>query len=117
MNEQAQKLPLFPGPPREQTSEDMGPLIVIIAVVLSAYQLVRWYRWYNHHSIRHIRSPACDSWLLGTSSISYIRMKYSHLAIGNVRDFLHQESVGDLDFKFANEFGTAWRQKAPLGVC
>ena len=34
---------------------------------------------------------------------------------GNLRDFPYQENVGDLDFEWVNEYGTAWRIGAPFG--
>lgn len=36
--------------------------------------------------------------------------------VGNVREFSYQKNVGDLDFKYLNEYGTAWRLRGPLMV-
>lgn len=35
---------------------------------------------------------------------------------GNVRDFSYQTNVGDLDFKYAREYGLVWRMGGALGV-
>ena len=35
---------------------------------------------------------------------------------GNLRTFFYQGNVGDLDFKYVNEYGLVWRMGGPLGV-
>ncbi|EKM52320.1 uncharacterized protein PHACADRAFT_260638 [Phanerochaete carnosa HHB-10118-sp] len=77
----------------------MFSLIILAGAVLALSSLVRYYRWLTHHSIEYIRGPNTKSRLLG-----------------NVREFMYQENVGDLDFKLLDEYGTAWRLKSPLGL-
>nr|BAL05189.1 cytochrome P450 [Phanerodontia chrysosporium] len=76
----------------------MSSLLVLVAISLALSQLIRFYRWLFHHSISYLRGPVADSFILG-----------------NVREFTYQESVGDLDFRYMNEYGTAWRMKSILG--
>ncbi|KIP03776.1 hypothetical protein PHLGIDRAFT_31651 [Phlebiopsis gigantea 11061_1 CR5-6] len=76
----------------------MSALLTLCASSVAVALLVRWYRWYTHRSLKYIRGPQVKSFLLG-----------------NVRDFSWQESVGDLDFKYYEEYGTSWRMQAALG--
>ncbi|KIP03775.1 hypothetical protein PHLGIDRAFT_129943 [Phlebiopsis gigantea 11061_1 CR5-6] len=77
----------------------MSNSLVLLALAAATGLLARWYYWYTHNSIRSLRGPPPKTWLLG-----------------NIRDYFYQESVGDLDFKYVNDFGTAWRQTSPLGA-
>ncbi|GJE88905.1 cytochrome P450 [Phanerochaete sordida] len=76
----------------------MSSLLLVVGAAVSLWLLRRIYRWSTHHSVSYIRGPAAKSRLLG-----------------NVRDFMYQENVGDLDFRYFEEYGTVWRMKAPLG--
>lgn len=41
---------------------------------------------------------------------------YNPLCQGNTRDFFYQTNVGDMDFKYAKEYGLVWRMGDALGV-
>lgn len=41
---------------------------------------------------------------------------HSHCGIGNDVDLRHQNEVGDCEFKWARQYGSAWRQRGCLGV-
>ncbi|GJE98387.1 cytochrome P450 [Phanerochaete sordida] len=75
----------------------MNPLLYVCAALV-VWLGFRWYRWVTRLSIGYIRGPPVRSALLG-----------------NVRDLSFQENVGDLDFKYAEEYGTAWRMQYALG--
>lgn len=68
-------------------------------VLCLAWLAYRWYRWTTRLNISYIRGPPVKSWILG-----------------NVRDFAFQENVGDLDFKYVQEYGLVWRMQQPLGA-
>ena len=35
---------------------------------------------------------------------------------GNLKDFVYQKNVGDMDFQFMKQYGRVWRMRSPLGV-
>ena len=92
----------------------MSNYLSLFALAAVTGLLARWYYWYTHNSIRNLRGPPSKTWLLGM--LSEHLETVSHALLGNIRDYFYQESVGDLDFKYINEYGTAWRQTGPLGV-
>ncbi|KAI0826239.1 cytochrome P450 [Irpex lacteus] len=67
----------------------------IIALVSAGLLLVC--RQLFRRSIKHIRGPPS----------SFLR--------GNIREFFFQTNVGDMDFRFTERYGLAWRMSAPLG--
>ncbi|EKM51868.1 uncharacterized protein PHACADRAFT_262256 [Phanerochaete carnosa HHB-10118-sp] len=77
---------------------DLPLSLIVFTVCAAALVLVRLYRSRTHHSIAHIRGPPAKSMIMG-----------------NIRDMAYQESVGDLDFKYMKEYGTAWRLHATFG--
>ncbi|KIP07386.1 hypothetical protein PHLGIDRAFT_19184 [Phlebiopsis gigantea 11061_1 CR5-6] len=77
----------------------MSGLLVLCASVVAVALLVRWYRWYTHHSLQYIRGPQSKSFLLG-----------------NINAFSWQKNVGDLDFKYYEEYGCSWRMQSTLGT-
>ncbi|GJE93558.1 cytochrome P450 [Phanerochaete sordida] len=79
-------------------------------------------------SIPHVEHPAL--FLLGALavvlflwrrhasrlSISYIPGPKASWLYGNIKDFVYQQNVGDLDFQFMKEYGRVWRMRSPLGT-
>lgn len=91
--------------------------IVVLVAAFAAFILVRSHRRSSRYSIKHIRGPPRKSWLLGTLRLVFNLMRLiSHFSKGNYGDIGHQENVGDLDFAWVKEYGTAWRLPSPLGV-
>ncbi|KIP01271.1 hypothetical protein PHLGIDRAFT_123499 [Phlebiopsis gigantea 11061_1 CR5-6] len=76
---------------------DSTTFSVTVAAFAVVLLLRLYYVWLTHHSISHIRGPETGSKLLG-----------------NIREIAYQENVGDLDWKWLAEYGTAWRLRGPL---
>nr|ADN06378.1 PAH-inducible cytochrome P450 monooxygenase PC-PAH 4 [Phanerodontia chrysosporium] len=82
----------------DYTLHASSPLVLLACTVCVAVLAFRWYSSSTHGSIAHIRGPPVKNPILG-----------------NIRDFSYQENVGDLDFAYMKEYGTAWRLKSSLG--
>lgn len=96
---------------------DSTTLSIAVAASALVVLLRSYYRWLTHHSIRHIRGPAAGSQLLGTGyMVPFCQYLLISMRAGNIRDIAYQENVGDLDWKWMNEYGTAWRLRGALGV-
>ncbi|KAJ3539651.1 hypothetical protein NM688_g6334 [Phlebia brevispora] len=77
------------------TLEKMGTLLYVAAPL--AFLLVLGVVFRNRRRLRHLRGPP------------------SSFLWGNVRDFSHQQNVGELDFSWLEEYGTAFRIGGVLG--
>ncbi|KAI0089028.1 cytochrome P450 [Irpex rosettiformis] len=74
---------------------DITPSLPVVILVLVAAVIA--YQRSSRCSVKHIRGPPVSFWR------------------GNIRDFFYQDNVGDLDFKYAKDYGLVWRLGAPLG--
>lgn len=93
------------------TSSTFSVLLAAIVYII--------YRRYTRCSIKHIRGPKAP-FLLGKVvdvSTALINSQFFLCNVaGNVRDFSYQNNVGDLDFRYAKEYGLVWRMGGALGV-
>lgn len=95
----------------------MSPMLPFLAAaaVISIF-VRRYYRWLTFNSIKYVRGPPANSLTGMQFSLSAFLFTVNPFCTGHLRDVALQESVGDLDFKWMKEYGTAWRLKGPLGV-
>lgn len=94
--------------------EFLGPIPVLLAVFLA--MLVVTFR--RRRLLRQLRGPSA-SFLLGEQALDDMHLNTQKLTpylLGNLKDIPYQENVGDLDFQWVNEYGTAWRIGGTLGV-
>lgn len=95
----------------------MASAAPFVTVAFVVFVFARWYQWLKHNSIKHIRGPAVKSKLIGKSNRMSVGLEVLIRRFeGNTRDIGHQQSVGDLDFKWIREYGPTWRLHGPLGV-
>lgn len=96
----------------EQNTAVLFILVGFVALVVTKRLLT------NKHSLNDIRGPPRSSWLFGTRLLSWLYLPYLNAAYisGNIKDFFYQDNVGDMDFKFLQEYGAVWRMFQPFGV-
>jgi len=76
--------------------EDMGALLILYAAAaVTALAFLR--AFFKRSPFRHIRGPPSPSWLYGHSLAT-----------------TREEDVGDLQFEYMQEYGSAWRMKECL---
>ncbi|GJE98388.1 cytochrome P450 [Phanerochaete sordida] len=73
-------------------------ILLVLCGSCAAALLLLWYKSRQRHSIAQVRGPPVKNAIMG-----------------NIRDLSYQESVGDLDFEYLKEYGTAWRMQSTLG--
>ena len=79
------------------------------------------YRRYTRISVKNIRGPKAPFWQgqSGPDSLytkANVHTTLSLISTGNIRDFSYQTNVGDLDFRYAREYGLVWRMGGAIGV-
>ena len=84
-----------------------GLLALILLSLLALYR--------RRRSLRHLRGPP-SPFLFGTYMDGLGCFSRSLSASGNIHQIPYQENVGDLDFKWVNEYGTAMRVGGTFGV-
>ena len=87
---------------------------VLAIVLLSALLTVR-HILAKKISLKYIPGPP-TSWLYGERHLSYDDSEAYHGLLGNTISFFYQDSVGDMDFGFLKQYGTAWLMSLPFGV-
>lgn len=89
-------------------------LLVLTGGLLAASLVALIILFRRRRSLRQLRGPP-SPFLLGV--FSFQQYFYGiDVPLGNIREIPYQENVGDLDFRWVNEYGTAWRIGGTFGV-
>ncbi|KAH7911357.1 cytochrome P450 [Hygrophoropsis aurantiaca] len=75
-----------------------SPVLAFCSAIILAFAFVSHYVKAKRRFIKNVRGPPSPSWLLG-----------------NELEVRHQSDVGDVDFKWMQEFGAVWRTQTSYG--
>ena len=84
---------------------------LIAALVFSAFL-----RCLRASSIAHLPGPPPGSWLVGMSSSDHSHQPRSNVSSGNLPQLIRPKEIGDADFAWTKDFGSAVCIKGTFGV-
>jgi hypothetical protein len=97
----------------------MDALVILSSIFLAwSAILVFLYVRGRGGSLRHLKGPEPSTFWLGiTPCFPYhVAIKLTWRSPGNEADIRYQNEVGDCEFKWMREYGSAWRRTGCFGV-
>ena len=104
---------------RDATRLEMGVLITLASTFLAwSTILVILYVRRRGGSLRHLKGPEPSTFWLGITPpfLFPVVVKLIGWPLGNEADIRYQNEVGDCEFKWMREYGSAWRRTGCFGV-
>jgi hypothetical protein len=92
-----------------------GPTAILFALLGGFSLLAFLYPRRRIRSLTYLRGPQSSSFWLGIFA-SIRRQVDIYISSGNEVDIQYQNEIGDCEFKWMREYGSAWRRAGCFGV-
>lgn len=106
---------------RQRVTQDpsmTGPTAILFTLLAGLSLLVFLYPRRRDRSLKDLRGPQSSSFWLGNVQpiLLHADIRLMRWFPGNEGDIRYQNEVGDCEFKWMREYGTAWRRAGCFGV-
>jgi hypothetical protein len=97
----------------------MGSLLSLPSLMyayLTVVGVIALQYFFRRRSVSYLKGPPSPSWLVGRYFRGNFMMPMDSYVAGNAWDMINEESVGDLQFKWFQEYGSVYLTKGCFGV-